>query len=156
MHRKYSLMDIIITCAIKHSCLTRVIKGSDYVIRNVESVKFRKDARSASSGHVQSSSNRRLIPLALNHLGLRGGHIQAMLKEFATILVTRPRGSLSSKAPSPSPLTALSTRGALASHGRPKGNMRPRLWELWMPFMLVPISCLYWTRWRQESTGWRH
>ena len=58
-------------------------KGSDYVIRYVESANnFGKDAR--SSGYVQSSSTRRLIPLALSHLGLRGGHFQAMLKEFVS------------------------------------------------------------------------
>jgi hypothetical protein len=34
----------------------------------------------------------RFVPLALNHLGLRGPHFQAVLKEFATIVVTRPEG----------------------------------------------------------------
>ena len=72
MHMKDYVMDIIITYAIKHSCLTHAIKGCDYVIRDAESVKFKKDAR--SSGPVQSSSTRRLIPLALNHLGRSDGH----------------------------------------------------------------------------------
>ena len=90
MHRKDSVMDIIVTSALKQSCLTHANNGSDYVIRAVESVKFRADAR--STGPIQSSETRRLISLALNHMGLRGGHFQAMLKEFATILVTRPGG----------------------------------------------------------------
>ena len=34
----------------------------------------------------------RFIPLALNNLGLRGPHCQATLKEFPTILVTKPEG----------------------------------------------------------------
>ena len=34
----------------------------------------------------------RFIPLALNYFGLRGPHFQAVLKEFATILVTKPEG----------------------------------------------------------------
>jgi hypothetical protein len=34
----------------------------------------------------------RFIPLALNHFGLRGPHFQAVLKEFASILVTKPEG----------------------------------------------------------------
>jgi hypothetical protein len=106
MHRKDFVMDIKITSAIKHSCLTHVIKGSDYVIRDAESVKFRKDAR--SSGLVQSSSTRHLIPLALNHLGLRKGHFQAMLKEFATILVPSLGGCLLLQGP-----FALSINGAL-------------------------------------------
>jgi len=37
-------MYIIITFAIKQSCLTHASKGSYYVIRDVESDKFRKDA----------------------------------------------------------------------------------------------------------------
>ncbi len=100
------MMDIIITSAIKQSCLTHVPKGSDYVIRDAEFVKFRKDAR--SSGPVQSFATRRLIPLTLNHLGLRGGHFQAMMKEFATILVTRPGGCSLLQGP-----FALSINGAL-------------------------------------------
>jgi hypothetical protein len=106
MQRKDSVMDIIITSAIKSSCLTHASKDSDYVIRDVESVKLRKDARSSSP--VQSSATRRLIPLALNHLGLRGGHFQTMLKEFATILVTRPDGYSLLQGP-----FALSVHGAL-------------------------------------------
>ncbi len=34
----------------------------------------------------------RFVPLALNHFGLRGPHFQAVLKEFATIVVTKPEG----------------------------------------------------------------
>ena len=90
MHRKDSVMGMIVTSALKQSCLTHASKGSDYVIRAAEFVKFRAYAR--SMGSIQSSATRRLIPLALNHMGLRGGHFQAMLKEFATILVTGPGG----------------------------------------------------------------
>ena len=49
-----------------------------------------------------------MVPLALNHLGLRGGHFQAVLKEFATILVTRPGGCTLLQGP-----FALSINGAL-------------------------------------------
>jgi hypothetical protein len=106
MHRKDTVMDIVITSALKHSCLFNATKGSDYVIRAAESVKFRADAR--SSGPIQSSATRRLIPLALNHMGLRGAHFQAMLMEFATILVTRPGGCSLLQGP-----FALSLNGAL-------------------------------------------
>jgi hypothetical protein len=34
----------------------------------------------------------RFIPLVLNHVGPRGQHFQATLKEFATIVVTKPEG----------------------------------------------------------------
>ena len=99
-------MDIIITSVLKQSCLSNASKGSDYVLHVVESVKLRKDARSA--GPIQSSATRRLIPLALNHMGLRGGHFQAILKEFATILVTMPGGCSLLQGP-----FALSITGAL-------------------------------------------
>jgi len=88
MHRKDSVTDIIIISALNQLCLTLASKGSDYAIRAAESVKFRADA--CSTRPIQSSATRRLIHLALNHMGLRGGHFQAMLKEFATIPVTKP------------------------------------------------------------------
>ena len=90
MHGKDTVMDIVITSALKQTCLLQSTKGSDYAIRKAESVKFRAESR--STGLIQSSSTRRLVPLALNHLGLRGGHFAAVLREFATILVTPARG----------------------------------------------------------------
>ncbi len=78
--------------AATQPCLRNVTKGSDYAIRASESVKFRANAR--SSGPIQSSATRRLIPLALNHMGLRGGNFSAIMKEYATILVTRPCGCI--------------------------------------------------------------
>ena len=106
MHRKGIVMDIVITSALKQSCLLQSIKGSDYAIRKADSVKFRADDR--STGPIQSSSTRRLVPLALKHLGLRGGHFAEVLKEFATILVTRPGGCALLQSP-----FALSINGAL-------------------------------------------
>ena len=99
-------MNLIVTCALIQSCLTNASKGSNYVIRAAESVKFTADAR--STGPIYSSATRRLIPLALNHMGLRGGHFQAMLKEFATIMVTRSGGCSLLQGP-----FALSINGAL-------------------------------------------
>jgi hypothetical protein len=49
---------------------------------------FAKDKRFCNP--ISSSSTMRFIPVALKHLGLRGPHFQATLKEFATILVTKP------------------------------------------------------------------
>ncbi len=83
-------MDIVITFALKQPCLLQSTKGSDYAIRTTESVKFRADSRSSSP--IKSSYTRRLVLLALNHMGLRGGHISAVLKEFATIPVTQLGG----------------------------------------------------------------
>jgi hypothetical protein len=83
-------MNIVLASALKQSCLIHVTKGPDHVIRATESFKFMTDARSLCP--IQFFATRRLIPLALNHMGLRGGHFQAILKEFATILVTRTCG----------------------------------------------------------------
>ncbi len=106
LHRKDVVMDIVITSVLKHSCLSNATKGSDYVLRTAETVKFRKDSRSC--GPIQASATRRFVPLAINHLGLRGGHFQALLKEFATTLVTRPGGCVLLQGP-----FALSINGAL-------------------------------------------
>jgi hypothetical protein len=106
MHKKDTVMDLMITSTLKQSCLLQSTKGSDYVIRKAESVKFRPEAR--SNGPIQSSSTRRLVPLALNRMGLRGSHFAAVLKEFATILVTRPGGCALLQGP-----FALSINGAL-------------------------------------------
>ena len=67
MHKKDIVMEIIITSALKQSCLIQSTKGSDYVIRGAELVKRGADARSTCPIH--SSSTRRLVPLALNDLG---------------------------------------------------------------------------------------
>ncbi len=90
MHRKDAAMDVVIASALQPSCLLPSTRSSDYVIKQVEDRKFRKD--DASAMPVQDSATMRLIPLAMNHLGRRGGHFQAALKEFATVLVTKPGG----------------------------------------------------------------
>jgi hypothetical protein len=58
------------------------------VLTAAEKTKFRKDLNSLNP--ISSSSTMRFVPLALNHFGLRGPHFQAVLKEFATIVVTKP------------------------------------------------------------------
>jgi hypothetical protein len=106
LHRKDVVMDLVITSVLQQSCLPNAAKGSDFVLRTAEAAKFRKDARSC--GPIQSSATRRFVPLAINHLGLRGGHFQALLKEFATTLVTRPGGCVLLQGP-----FGLSINGAL-------------------------------------------
>ena len=86
MLRTDTVMDIYINSALNQSCPFQSTKGSDYAIRKDGSVKFRANSR--STGPVHISSTRRLAPLALNRMSLRGGHFAAVLKEFATILVT--------------------------------------------------------------------
>ena len=83
-------MDVVIASAIQNSCLTSSTKSSDFVLRLAENKKFMKDSKSSYS--IQKSSTQRFIPLALNHLGLRGAHFSATLRELATQLVTRPEG----------------------------------------------------------------
>ena len=83
-------MDLVITSGLKKSCLSKSTTSSDFVIRDAETKKFRADAN--SSGPNQQSATRRLVPLAINHLGLRGAHSKSILKEFATSLVSKPAG----------------------------------------------------------------
>ena len=60
MHRKDSVMDLVIASGLQKSCLLPSSKSSDYVIRNAESKKFRNDLR--STGPIQNSATRRFIP----------------------------------------------------------------------------------------------
>ncbi len=70
--RKDVAMGIVIAFASQPSCVLSSTRSSDYVIMQVEDMKFRRDA--SSTGPIRDSATRRLIPLALNHLGMRGGH----------------------------------------------------------------------------------
>ena len=106
MHGMDTVMDVVITSAMQKSCLNHSITSSDYVIRKAENMKFGKDSRSVDP--IQQSSTMRFIPLAMNHLGLRGSHFNAALREFASQLVMRPSGCSLMAGP-----FALSLNGAL-------------------------------------------
>ncbi len=106
MHRKDTVMDLVITSGLKKPCLFKSITSSDFVITDAENKKFRADANSV--GHIEQSATKRLVPMAMNHLGLRGAHFESVLKEFATSLVSRPAGCCLLQGP-----FALSINGAL-------------------------------------------
>jgi hypothetical protein len=90
VHRMDTAMDLVIASALTKSCLTSSSRSSDFVLKGAERAKFGKDRRSVNP--ISASSTMRFVPLALNHLGLRGPHFQSLLKEFASILVTKPEG----------------------------------------------------------------
>ena len=90
-------MGIVITSAMQKSCLLQSSKSSDFAIKKAENEKFMKCARSTSP--IQNCATKRFIPLAMNHFGLRGGHFNATLKEFASLLVLRPSGCPLMKGP---------------------------------------------------------
>ena len=99
-------MDMAIASALTKSCLSSSARSSDFVLKGAERVKFGKDRRSANP--IASSYTMRFVLLALNHMKLRGPHFQAMLKEFASILVTKPEGCFLLRGP-----FALTHSGAL-------------------------------------------
>ena len=88
MHRKDSTIYLVVTSRIHKSCLLQSTKISDYAIKKAENEKFRKDTK--SSGPVPFSSTMRFIPVAINHVGLRGNYFNAALRKFAHYLVMRP------------------------------------------------------------------
>jgi hypothetical protein len=90
MHIMDYVMDVMVTSAMQNSCLSQSITSSDYVIKKAENQKFGKDSR--SSDPIQLRPTMRFIPLAMNHLGLRGSYLNVALREFATQLVMRPNG----------------------------------------------------------------
>ena len=67
-----------------------LLQSSDFVRKGAERAKFGRDRRSFNP--ILSSSTMHFVSLALNYLGLRGPHFQAFLKEFASIMVTKPEG----------------------------------------------------------------
>ncbi len=90
VHRMDTTMDLVIASGLTNSCLSSSSTSSDFVLKVGERAKFGKDRRSVSP--IASSSTMRFVPLALNHMGLRGPHFQAVLKGFAAIVVTKPEG----------------------------------------------------------------
>jgi hypothetical protein len=90
LHRKDSNMDVVVTSALQSSCLIQSTKSTDHVVKKAENEKLRKHTNYL--GPTQASATKRFIPLAMNHWGLREVHFNATLKEFASILVTRPGG----------------------------------------------------------------
>ena len=127
VHRLDSAMDLVVASGLTKSCLINTCKSSDFVLKAAEKAKFRKDRNSVNP--ISSSSTMRFIPLALNHLGMRGPHFQAVLKEFATIMVTRPEGCSLLQGP-----FALTHSGAL--------HKILRTWG----------SCLTWTAQREHAS----
>ena len=83
-------MDLVVVSGLKKSCLSSSCKSSDFVLKAAKKTKSRNDLNSIKP--IASSSTMRFVPLALNHFGLRGSHFQVVLKELATIVVTRPEG----------------------------------------------------------------
>ena len=53
-----------------------------------------------SSHPLQTTSTQTFIPLAVNHCGRRGPHFNAILNQFASLVVSRPRGCRLPREPS--------------------------------------------------------
>ena len=88
--RKDTAMDCVIVSGLTKSYLTNKSKSSDFYLRMAEKVTFCKHRR--PNCPLASSANMRFIPLAVNHVGLRGPHFQVVLREFDASLVTNPAG----------------------------------------------------------------
>ena len=69
-HKMDTAMDLGIASDLTKSCLSSSSKSSDFVLKAAERAKFGKDRRSVIP--IASSSTMRFVPLALNHMGLRG------------------------------------------------------------------------------------
>ncbi len=59
-------------------------------MRMAENYKFNKDLRNVDL--IQASSTQRLIPLAMNQCGRRGPHFEAILLDYASLLINRSIG----------------------------------------------------------------
>ena len=152
VHRLDTAMDVVVASALQKSCLTSITKSSDIVLKAAEKTKFRKDLNSMKP--IASSSTMRFIPLALNHFGLRGPHFQAALKEFATIVVTRPEGCALLRGP-----FALTLSGALHKILRSWGScltwtaQREHAWQIVRGLQAFYDSASFAKIWGREG-GW--
>jgi hypothetical protein len=97
VHKLDTAMDLVIASELTTSCLLPSSKSSDFALKGAERSKFGKDRRSVIP--IASSSTMRFVLLALNHLGLRSPHFQAVLKEFASIMITKREGCSLLKGP---------------------------------------------------------
>jgi len=88
VRRLDTAMNIVIASGLTISCLSFSCKSFEFVLKGAETTKFGKDRRSVNP--ISSCSKMHCVSLALNHSRLRGPHFQAVLKEFASILVTKP------------------------------------------------------------------
>ena len=106
IYLKDAAMDCVVVSGLAKSCLSNQANKSDFSLRLAEKAKFTKVRR--SSCPVASSTTMRLIPFVVSHLGLHSPHMQAILKEFATSVVTNPTGCSLLHGP-----FAVTSRGAL-------------------------------------------
>ena len=92
VHMLDTAIDLVIAAGLTKSCLSSSCKSSDFVLKAAEKAKFRMDMNSAHP--ISASSTMNFVPLALNHFGMRDPNYRAILKEFATIVVTRLEGCI--------------------------------------------------------------
>ena len=83
-HRRHDLLFFITTL------LTKISTKSDYALGKAKNTKFTKDLRSVNP--IQLSATKRVIPLVMNPCGRRGPRFEAMIREFASLLIKRSSG----------------------------------------------------------------
>ncbi len=79
--------DVIMSSSLSQFSLQPSSTSSDYALRKAENTKFTKDLRNVDP--IQLLGTQRLIPLTMNRCGRRGPHFEAMLREFASLLIKR-------------------------------------------------------------------
>jgi hypothetical protein len=87
MQNKDAAMDIMIYVTVM---LTTIIYKLDLALRKAKNTKFTKDLRNIE--HIQLSATQRFIPLTMSRRGYFGPPFEAMLREFASILIKRSSG----------------------------------------------------------------
>ncbi len=88
IHAKDAVIYVVICSSTAKSCLQQSSKSSDFPLRQAKCNKFTKYLRNIKS--LKLSATRRFIPLAMNKLGRRGQHFDAILLEMVSLLILRP------------------------------------------------------------------
>ena len=90
-------VDVCISSCTRSSALKDSANDPDAVAKEKEQYKYKKDDESVT--RLQSSNSIRFVPATMNQFGRRGPHFEALLREFAAELVTRPAGCKLMKGP---------------------------------------------------------
>jgi len=88
IHAKDAAMNVVLCSTLSVSCLLKSSTSSDFALSQAESNKFRKNLRFRKP--LQLSATQRFIPLAMNECGRKRPHYSAILREIASLMITRP------------------------------------------------------------------
>jgi hypothetical protein len=90
-HAKDATLDMMISSSLSSSPLLQSSKSADHVQGKGRTLSSQRTSVTRSP-YVQLFATQRFIPLVMNQCGRRGAHFDALLLEFASLLIKRSTG----------------------------------------------------------------